>query len=82
MMRDVASVRASWGTEPHVSDWLTVDQELMNQFGAATLDPDWMHLDPVRAAAEGPYEGTIAFGFSCSPFACSRGRTPYQSLRS
>jgi acyl dehydratase len=63
MKPTATSVRATWGEAPHISDWLTVDQDLMNQFGAATLDPDWMHLDPERAASDGPFDGTIAFGF-------------------
>ena len=32
-------------------------------FAEATLDPDWMHIDPRRARREGPFDGTIAFGF-------------------
>lgn len=56
-------VEASFGTGPLVSSWLEVTQQLMDEFGAATLDPDWMHVDPVRAARDGPFEGTIAFGF-------------------
>ena len=47
--------------DPHPSE--CVDQKLMDEFGAATLDPDWMHLDPDRAAREGPFDGTVAFGF-------------------
>lgn len=35
----------------------------MDRFAEATRDPDWMHLDPERAARDGPYGGTIAFGF-------------------
>ena len=57
------AVAASFGTPPLISAWLDVTQDLMDEFGAATLDPDWMHLDPERAAAEGPFDGTIAFGF-------------------
>ncbi|NNM32624.1 MAG: MaoC family dehydratase [Gemmatimonadetes bacterium] len=56
-------VEASFGAPPLVSPWLQVTQDLMNEFGAATLDPDWMHVDPERAARDGPFDGTIAFGF-------------------
>jgi len=35
--------------EPKVSDWLTVDQKRIDQFGEATMDLDWMHVDPERA---------------------------------
>ena len=48
---------------PQVSEWLTVDQERIDQFGRATLDSDWMHVDPERAKRDGPFGGTVAFGF-------------------
>jgi acyl dehydratase len=56
-------MRERVGSELGVTAWFNVDQALMDGFGAATQDPDWMHIDPQRAAAEGPYGGTIAFGF-------------------
>lgn len=51
------------GEEIGVSDWLLVTQEMVSQFGAVTRDPDPMHIDPDWAAVNGPYGGTIAFGF-------------------
>ncbi|MAJ24550.1 MAG: nodulation protein NodN [Rickettsiales bacterium] len=51
------------GSEIGVSDWMTVEQEVIDDFGRSTKDLDWMHIDPVRASREGPYGGTIAFGF-------------------
>jgi acyl dehydratase len=45
------------------SSWLTITQEMINSFGASTLDPDPMHVDPEWAKAHGPFDGTIAFGF-------------------
>ena len=60
---DEATVRAAYGEDPLVSDWLEVTQELTDRFADATLDPDWMHIDPARARREGPYDVTIAFGF-------------------
>lgn len=51
------------GTELAVSDWKLVDQEQVNQFGEASWHTHWMHSDPERAAAEGPYGGTLAHGF-------------------
>jgi acyl dehydratase len=44
------------------SDWLTVDQERVDAFAAATGDHQWIHVDPARAAS-GPYGGTIAHGY-------------------
>lgn len=56
-------VRAAFGHGRHTSDWLLVTQEVIDRFAEATRDPDWMHTDPERAAREGPFDGTIAFGF-------------------
>jgi len=44
------------------SDWMMVDQELVDRFADATFDHQYIHCDPVRAA-EGPFSGTVAHGF-------------------
>lgn len=44
------------------SDWITIDQERINQFADATLDPQWIHVDPERAAT-GPFGTTVAHGY-------------------
>ena len=44
------------------SSWLTVDQGRINQFADATSDHQWIHIDE-RAAASGPFGGTIAHGY-------------------
>ncbi len=44
------------------SDWITVGQDRIDQFAQATGDHQWIHIDPVRAAA-GPFGCTIAHGF-------------------
>ncbi len=46
-----------------VSDWTVVSQEQIDLFADATDDHQWLHVDPVRAAAESPYGATIAHGF-------------------
>ncbi|MBO9449710.1 MaoC family dehydratase [Tropicibacter sp. R16_0] len=51
------------GTEIGVSDWITVDQAMIDQFATVTHDEQWIHVDPERAAAETPFGGTIAHGF-------------------
>jgi acyl dehydratase len=50
------------GQEIGVSDWVTVDQSRIDQFAQATGDAQWIHVDPVRAAA-GPFGATVAHGF-------------------
>ncbi|MDF3416488.1 MaoC family dehydratase [Sulfitobacter sp. M57] len=51
------------GTEVGVSNWITVDQPMIDQFAQTTQDTQWIHTDPERAAAETPFGGTIAHGF-------------------
>ena len=50
------------GQDIAVSDWITVDQARIDAFAEATGDRQWIHIDPVRAAA-GPFKTTIAHGF-------------------
>jgi acyl dehydratase len=50
------------GDEFGPSEWLEIDQERIDRFAEATGDPQWIHVDPVRAA-EGPFGTTIAHGF-------------------
>ena len=59
----LASQTARIGTETGLSDWVTIDQNRIDVFAEITEDPQWIHTDPVRAAAETPFGGTIAHGF-------------------
>ena len=60
---DVRTLGNRIGEEVAVSDWLEVTQARINQFADATGDHQWIHVDPVRAAAELPSGSTIAHGF-------------------
>ena len=51
------------GQELGVSDWLTVDQERINQFADCTGDDQWIHVDVERAKRESPLGSTIAHGY-------------------
>lgn len=46
-----------------VSDYITITQEQINKFAEATLDFQWIHTDPERAAKESPFKTTIAHGY-------------------
>ena len=65
MPRDIrlAEVKDLVGQEIGVSKWFTVDQTMIDRFAEATEDHQFIHTDPVRAAAETPFGGTIAHGF-------------------
>jgi len=57
------ALEALAGTELGTSEWLTVTQEMIDRFAEVTLDPQWIHVDRARAAAESPWGTTIAHGF-------------------
>jgi acyl dehydratase len=46
----------------YVSDWLVVDQDLIDRFADTTRDWMFLHVDPIKAA-ETEFGGTIAHGF-------------------
>ncbi|MFF0815578.1 MaoC family dehydratase [Rhodococcus sp. NPDC003318] len=50
------------GTSLGASRPILITQDRINQFAAATGDHQWIHVDPVRAAA-GPFGTTIAHGY-------------------
>ena len=51
------------GKEIGVSRWFEVEQDRIDVFAEVTEDPQFIHIDPERAAAETPFGGTIAHGF-------------------
>ncbi|MCC0002588.1 MAG: MaoC family dehydratase [Methylobacteriaceae bacterium] len=59
----LAEIEASVGKEVGVSKWFTIDQALITAFGKLTQDEYFIHMDPVRAAKETPFGGSIAHGF-------------------
>ena len=50
------------GHESGPSEWLRIEQDRIDQFADATLDHQFIHVDPERAAAT-PFGSTIAHGF-------------------
>ena len=56
------AVRAHVGTELGVSEWVLIDQPMIDAFAALTRDSYFIHVDPQRAAAT-QFGGTIAHGF-------------------
>ena len=50
------------GQELGVSDWVTVDQDMIDKFAEATGDHQFIHVD-VEKAKMTPFGGTIAHGF-------------------
>jgi acyl dehydratase len=60
--QNVTELKALVGSPIGVSDWVTIDQTRIDQFAAVTGDDQWIHVDPVRAAA-GMFGSTVAHGF-------------------
>jgi len=55
-------IRDRVGQEIGVSDWLTMDQQRIDEFAESTEDRQFIHIDP-EAAARTPFGTTIAHGF-------------------
>ncbi len=62
-MSEQATLRDLVGVELGPTQWLDVTQERIDAFAAATDDPQWIHVDPDRAARESPFGRTVAHGF-------------------
>jgi acyl dehydratase len=45
------------------SDWLVVDQDMVNKFADCTGDHQWIHVDVDRARKESPFGGPVAHGY-------------------
>ena len=58
----LSGLQALVGEALGVSDWVVIDQARIDAFAQATGDHQWIHTDPVRAAA-GPFGTTVAHGF-------------------
>jgi len=51
------------GKEIGVSNYHTITQEQIYKFADATLDHQWIHINPERAKKESPFKSTIAHGY-------------------
>ena len=58
-----ADMKAHIGQELGVSEWVKVDQTMIDKFADATGDHQWIHVDIERAKKEMPDGKTIAHGF-------------------
>ena len=54
--------KAMVGKESGVSDWITIEQDRINQFADVTEDHQFIHINPDMAKMT-PFGGTIAHGF-------------------
>jgi acyl dehydratase len=59
----LAKLQKLVGSEEGVGEWFAVDQGRIDLFADATLDHQFIHVDPEKAARLSPYKVTIAHGF-------------------
>ena len=63
IINNYRDLEAFLGKEIGVSDYHTITQDQINKFADATLDHQWIHVDPERAKKESPFGATIAHGY-------------------
>ena len=51
------------GKELGVSSWHKITQAQIDAFADATLDHQWIHINPEKATTESPFKATIAHGY-------------------
>ena len=56
-----ATLEGKIGERTAPSEWFEITQDRINSFAEATLDHQWIHIDPERAKA-GPFGAPIAHG--------------------
>ena len=60
---NLANIEAFVGRELGVSDWVTMNQQRIDQFAECTEDHQWIHVDAERAKRDSPLGTTIAHGY-------------------
>ncbi len=73
-----ADMKAHIGQKVGTSEWVLVDQQMIDAFAAATGDHQWIHVDVERAKREMPGGKTIAHGYLTLSLLPRLGETVYQ----
>jgi acyl dehydratase len=71
----IAVFQKHLGSEEGVGEWFAIDQERINAFADATLDHQFIHVDPEKSAQLSPYKVTIAHGFLTLSMVVHLGKT-------
>lgn len=56
------AMKGQIGADPVAGEWFEITQDRVNDFADATLDHQFIHVDPEKAA-QTPFGGPIAHGF-------------------
>jgi acyl dehydratase len=76
-----ADLIAYAGQNLGTSDWVVIDQTMIDAFAEATGDKSWFHVDPERAKREMPAGRTIAHGFLTLSLVAYLSTTIYEIRR-
>ncbi|MGB5314872.1 MAG: MaoC family dehydratase [Robiginitalea sp.] len=63
VLENLAALRAFEGKDLPSGEWVTVTQEMIDDFAKATGDHQWIHTDVEKAQKLSPFKTTIAHGF-------------------
>jgi len=63
ILENFDSFRELKGKELPQGDWMTVTQEMINDFAKATGDYQWIHVDVEKATKFSPFKKPVAHGF-------------------
>lgn len=63
VLNDLKEFRACEGKALPTGEWITITQEMINDFAKATLDFQWIHVDVERATQYSPFKKPVAHGF-------------------
>ena len=78
-MATIDDMKAKIGTTIGTSEWVLVDQEMINKFADATGDHQFIHID-IEKAKLTPFGQTIAHGFltlSLIPMLAAKANLPH-----
>lgn len=63
IVETTAAMRSHVGKKLGVSEWVLIDQKMVDQFAQTTGDHQWIHVDVERARREMPDGKTLAHGY-------------------
>ncbi|MFT6838962.1 MAG: acyl dehydratase, partial [Sediminicola sp.] len=63
VLDDLKELSTYEGKALPIGEWITITQEMINDFAKATLDFQWIHVDVEKATQYSPFKKPVAHGF-------------------
>lgn len=63
IIEDLKTFRELEGRPLPTGNWITITQEMIDNFAKATMDFQWIHVDVEKAAKLSPFKKPVAHGF-------------------